>query len=113
MRELICKSFPDCFVYRGLAEIRGRVSEVAMAFKSINVLWGTKTGSLSIRCKAHNAPGFLMRGEDITMFCGHGGQCILGEWENMRAYREDSRKLKERIARSPLVNPQNRKVRRK
>jgi hypothetical protein len=82
-----------------------------MAFKSFNVLWQAKSGSLSIRCKAHNAPGILMSGEDITMFCDHGGQCILGEWTDLNAYREDARKLKELIKKSPLANPQRRKAR--
>lgn len=84
-----------------------------MAFKSINVLWQAKSGSLSVRCKEHNAAGFLMRGEDITMFCGHGGQCILGEWGDMAAYRKDVSKLKEQIKKSPLANPQTRKTKKK
>lgn len=82
-----------------------------MAFKSINVLWQAKSGSLSIRCQLHNAPGFLMKGEDITMFCGHRGNCILGEWDDMKAYREDIGKLRERIKKSSLANPQNRRKR--
>jgi hypothetical protein len=84
-----------------------------MAFKSINVLWQAKSGSLSIRCQAHNAPGILMKGEDITMFCDHGGRCILGEWDDMKAYREDVGKLRERIKKSPIANPQNRNSRKK
>jgi hypothetical protein len=82
-----------------------------MAFKSINVVWRAKSGSLSIRCQAHNATGFLMEGEDITMFCGHGGNCILGEWDDMKTYREDVRRLRERIKKSSLVKPKNRKQR--
>jgi hypothetical protein len=50
-----------------------------------------------------------MTGEDITMFCGSGGQCILGEWKEMAAYRKDLEKLKDRIKRSPLVNPPRKK----
>jgi len=54
-----------------------------------------------------------MRGEDITMFCGHGGQCILAEWDDMKAYKEDVGKLRERIKKSPIANPQNRNSRKK
>ncbi len=39
-----------------------------MGFKSINVWWQSKSGSLSIHCQAHNAPGVLM-----TAFGRHGG----------------------------------------
>ena len=54
-----------------------------------------------------------MRGEDITMFCGEGGQCILGEWDDMNAYRKDFAKLKQQIKNSPLANPQTRRPKKK
>jgi len=81
-----------------------------MAFKTINVIWHSKSGSLSIRCRAHNAAGVLMTGEDITMFCGNGGQCILGEWRDLDAYKRDLEKLKGRIKKSPLVNPPRKRI---
>jgi hypothetical protein len=81
-----------------------------MSFKLINVLWQRKSGSLSIRCQAHNAPGILMKGEDITLFCAAGGHCILGEWEDVNAYKEDLRNLKERVRKSPLLDPPTKKA---
>jgi len=42
-----------------------------MGFKSINVWWQSKSGSLSIHCQAHNAPGVLM-----TAFGRHGAAYI-------------------------------------
>jgi hypothetical protein len=51
-----------------------------------------------------------MTGEDITMFCGNGGQCILGEWRDLDAYKRDLEKLKGRIKKSPLVNPPRKRI---
>lgn len=75
-----------------------------MALKDFNVYWEPISETFSITCQQHSAPGELVSGEGITMFCAQGS-CVLGSWSNMEAYEKEFAEVKTRIKNSPWTRP--------
>jgi hypothetical protein len=82
----------------------GARGDKEMPLKDFNVNWEPISEAFSITCQQHSAPGELVSGDGITMFCAQG-TCILGSWTNMEAYEKELAEVKTRIKNSPLTSP--------